>query len=295
MKTAIRTSDLHALGEIATRSCELSQAFNPHPHIPVLQAARRDRRARPRRDAFGNVCRLALRRKRSRYGRRGRLCTEATARTSNRIHSIHNGIGNVHASIRIVARRDAGRSAVSNRAFAAHGVVQGDENRACQLHHQHGTRPRRTAAGRNGRETSSGNFALGMAIVCNRLNHPFVAIGDPVIDPTFKRQLEMLGGRVEIVTDKRAARGTRRRDSIDCTKFSMPSKGRSGAASTTTRTTRSLTPTSPTSCWTGSAPPDSRRAGRLRRLELRHGDVAARGRRRLHARRRRHLQQRPVR
>ena len=144
-------------------------------------------------------------------------------------------------------------------------------------------------------ETSSGNFALGMAIVCNRLNHPFVAIGDPVIDPTFKRQLEMLGGRVEIVTDKRAARGTRRRDSIDCTKFSMPSKGRSGAASTTTRTTRSLTPTSPTSCWTGSAPPDSRRAGRLRRLELRHGDVAARGRRRLHARRRRHLQQRPVR
>lgn len=56
-------------------------------------------------------------------------------------------------------------------------------------------------------ETSSGNFALGMAIVCNRLNHPFVAIGDPVIDPTFKRQLEMLGGRVEIVTDKKGSQG----------------------------------------------------------------------------------------
>ncbi|HDR9082524.1 TPA: pyridoxal-phosphate dependent enzyme [Burkholderia vietnamiensis] len=56
-------------------------------------------------------------------------------------------------------------------------------------------------------ETSSGNFALGMAIVCNRLNHPFVAIGDPAIDPAFKRQLEMLGGRVEIVTDKKGSQG----------------------------------------------------------------------------------------
>ena len=34
-----------------------------------------------------------------------------------------------------------------------------------------------------------------------------MAIGDPVIDPTFKRQLEMLGGRVEIVTDKKGSQG----------------------------------------------------------------------------------------
>jgi len=40
MKTAIRTSDLHELGEIATRSCELSQTFNPHPHLPILRKLR---------------------------------------------------------------------------------------------------------------------------------------------------------------------------------------------------------------------------------------------------------------
>jgi cysteine synthase len=56
-------------------------------------------------------------------------------------------------------------------------------------------------------ETSSGNFALGMAMVCNRLGHPFVAIGDPAIDPAYRRQLEMLGGRVEIVTDKKGSQG----------------------------------------------------------------------------------------
>ncbi len=56
-------------------------------------------------------------------------------------------------------------------------------------------------------ETSSGNFALGMAIVCNRMNLRFVAIGDPIIDESYKRQLEMLGGRVEIITDKKGAAG----------------------------------------------------------------------------------------
>ncbi|WP_431824927.1 PLP-dependent cysteine synthase family protein [Burkholderia sp. F1] len=56
-------------------------------------------------------------------------------------------------------------------------------------------------------ETSSGNFALGMAMVCNRLGHPFVAIGDPAIDPSYRRQLEMLGGRVEIITDKKGSQG----------------------------------------------------------------------------------------
>ncbi|PQV46689.1 pyridoxal-phosphate dependent enzyme [Paraburkholderia sp. BL21I4N1] len=56
-------------------------------------------------------------------------------------------------------------------------------------------------------ETSSGNFALGMAIVCNRLKHRFVAIGDPAIEPSYKRQLEMLGGQVEIITDKKGSQG----------------------------------------------------------------------------------------
>ncbi|MCS2610673.1 pyridoxal-phosphate dependent enzyme [Halomonas dongshanensis] len=56
-------------------------------------------------------------------------------------------------------------------------------------------------------ETSSGNFALGMAIVCNSMNLRFIAIGDPAIDESYKRQLEMLGGRVEIITDKNGSEG----------------------------------------------------------------------------------------
>lgn len=56
-------------------------------------------------------------------------------------------------------------------------------------------------------ETSSGNFALGMAMVCNQLRVPFVAIGDPAIEPSYQRQLEMLGGRVEIITDKKGSQG----------------------------------------------------------------------------------------
>jgi len=56
-------------------------------------------------------------------------------------------------------------------------------------------------------ETSSGNFALGMAMICNLLKHPFVAIGDPAIEPAYRRQLEMLGGRVEIITDKKGSQG----------------------------------------------------------------------------------------
>jgi len=56
-------------------------------------------------------------------------------------------------------------------------------------------------------ETSSGNFALGMAMICNHLNHPFIAIGDPAIEPSYQRQLEMLGGRVEIITEKRGSQG----------------------------------------------------------------------------------------
>ena len=40
MKEAIRASDLHAIGAIATRSCDLSQAFNPHPHIGLMHELR---------------------------------------------------------------------------------------------------------------------------------------------------------------------------------------------------------------------------------------------------------------
>ncbi|AVS62331.1 pyridoxal-5'-phosphate-dependent protein subunit beta [Paracidovorax avenae] len=56
-------------------------------------------------------------------------------------------------------------------------------------------------------ETSSGNFAFGMAMVCNRMNSRFIAISDPAIDDSYRRQLEMLGGRVEIVTDKKSCQG----------------------------------------------------------------------------------------
>lgn len=56
-------------------------------------------------------------------------------------------------------------------------------------------------------ETSSGNFALGMATVCNLLDLRFIAIGDPIIDKPYKHQLEMLGGKVEIITDKKGSPG----------------------------------------------------------------------------------------
>ncbi|KVE95202.1 GHMP kinase [Burkholderia vietnamiensis] len=49
MKAAVRAQDLRELGEISTRSCQLSQAFNPHPHIDVL------RKLRAETDALGLV------------------------------------------------------------------------------------------------------------------------------------------------------------------------------------------------------------------------------------------------
>lgn len=36
-------------------------------------------------------------------------------------------------------------------------------------------------------ETSSGNFAFGMAMVCNRMNSRFIAISDPAIDDSYRR------------------------------------------------------------------------------------------------------------
>ncbi|MCR5942555.1 pyridoxal-phosphate dependent enzyme [Ochrobactrum sp. XJ1] len=56
-------------------------------------------------------------------------------------------------------------------------------------------------------ETSSGNFGVGMAMVCNMLGHPFVIIGDPAIDDSYRQQLTMLGGKVEIITDKKGSQG----------------------------------------------------------------------------------------
>jgi len=40
VKNALRTTDLRMLGTISSRSCELSQAFNPHPYIDTLRALR---------------------------------------------------------------------------------------------------------------------------------------------------------------------------------------------------------------------------------------------------------------
>ncbi|MGW9348820.1 PLP-dependent cysteine synthase family protein [Nocardiopsis flavescens] len=50
-------------------------------------------------------------------------------------------------------------------------------------------------------ETSSGTFALGLALVCRRLGHPLTIVGDPAIDTDLRTRLEMLGTRVEIVDD----------------------------------------------------------------------------------------------
>jgi uncharacterized protein involved in propanediol utilization len=36
VKSAIRDNDLHSLGRLTTRSCELSQGFNPHPHYALM-------------------------------------------------------------------------------------------------------------------------------------------------------------------------------------------------------------------------------------------------------------------
>ncbi|WP_431824928.1 GHMP kinase [Burkholderia sp. F1] len=38
MKAAIREGDVRTMGTIATRSCELSQATNPHPHFEALRS-----------------------------------------------------------------------------------------------------------------------------------------------------------------------------------------------------------------------------------------------------------------
>ena len=48
-------------------------------------------------------------------------------------------------------------------------------------------------------ETSSGTYALGLAIVCCEHKIPFHIVSDPVLDCRLKERLELLGGSVEIV------------------------------------------------------------------------------------------------
>ncbi|WP_406320100.1 pyridoxal-phosphate dependent enzyme [Streptomyces sp. NBC_01637] len=47
-------------------------------------------------------------------------------------------------------------------------------------------------------ETSSGTFALGLAMVCRLRGYPLVIVGDPAIDPVLRRRLLELNTRVEI-------------------------------------------------------------------------------------------------
>jgi cysteine synthase A len=50
-------------------------------------------------------------------------------------------------------------------------------------------------------ETSSGTFALGLALVCRLRGHPLIIVGDPAIDQGLRNRLELLGARVDIVGD----------------------------------------------------------------------------------------------
>lgn len=48
-------------------------------------------------------------------------------------------------------------------------------------------------------ESSSGTFALGLALVCNALKYKFIIVSDPVMDDNLIRRIEDLGGTVKIV------------------------------------------------------------------------------------------------
>jgi S-sulfo-L-cysteine synthase (3-phospho-L-serine-dependent) len=50
-------------------------------------------------------------------------------------------------------------------------------------------------------ETSSGTFGLGLALVCRLRGYPLTIVGDAAIDAELMTRLEMLGARVEIVTE----------------------------------------------------------------------------------------------
>ncbi|WP_133969625.1 cysteine synthase family protein [Eubacterium limosum] len=50
-------------------------------------------------------------------------------------------------------------------------------------------------------ETSSGTFALALAMVCNLYGYNLIIVSDPVIDDNLKRRMEDLGAKVEIVSE----------------------------------------------------------------------------------------------
>lgn len=56
-------------------------------------------------------------------------------------------------------------------------------------------------------ETSSGTFALGLAMVCNLYQYKLIIVSDPVIDDSLKRRLVDLGTQVEIVEQEDPERG----------------------------------------------------------------------------------------
>ncbi len=49
-------------------------------------------------------------------------------------------------------------------------------------------------------ETSSGTYALGLAIVCAEQKIPFFIVGDSAIDKNLQNRLEYLGGEVQIIS-----------------------------------------------------------------------------------------------
>jgi cysteine synthase A len=59
-------------------------------------------------------------------------------------------------------------------------------------------------------ESSSGNMAMGLAIVCNLRGYPLTIVSDYACDATLKRRLEDLGARVEIVPAPSATGGYQR-------------------------------------------------------------------------------------
>lgn len=56
-------------------------------------------------------------------------------------------------------------------------------------------------------ETSSGTFALGLAMVCSLYGYKLIIVSDPVIDDSLKRRLEDLGAKVEIIEKEDPIRG----------------------------------------------------------------------------------------
>lgn len=59
-------------------------------------------------------------------------------------------------------------------------------------------------------ESSSGNLAMGLAIVCRLRGYRLVIVSDHACDPLLRRRLEDLGTRVEIVSEPAASGGYQR-------------------------------------------------------------------------------------